>query len=107
MEAKDGLENKPKPLPEIVPNNFEQTMQLIGDYALDSWMIQIMKGVAAHSNLGRNHAMLIAKVIEYSEKEIINLRSGLARISQWENESNDPKIQSIRKFSEKTLKFTV
>lgn len=48
---------------EIIPKTKKELLTLIGDYALDSWMYQIMQGQATHSTLNKDHAMLIYQLI--------------------------------------------
>ena len=53
---------------EAVPNTLEETLDLIADYGLYPWLDQIAKGEALHSTLSPEHAMLLTKLIEFSDK---------------------------------------
>ena len=55
---------------EAVPNTLDEVFQLIGDYGLYPWLIQVSQGDAERTTLGPNQAMILARLIELGEAEL-------------------------------------
>ena len=55
---------------ESVPNNLEETLAKLGDYALYGWLIQIEKGETLDNRLDARHAMLLARLILYADRHL-------------------------------------
>jgi hypothetical protein len=57
-----------------VPNTLEECMTLAGDYALHSWMSQIVAGKAAHCELNVGTARLIMQLEELADDALKDMR---------------------------------